>query len=321
MNNEKWKRIFPEKISKNIRSIIKDDLEGPVALQFLCSNKEYEDNPHAVDDALGEGLYQMQEGLIHCYNNRVLLHFAADCPARCRFCFRKNSFSQRSSYYLEDNLDSYVKYLSEDNTVTDILISGGDPIILDLELLRKSLKLIRDANPCAVIRFCSRGPLTLPEKITQEFVEILKENMPLWFVFHVNHPQELNSATLEALERLREGMIPVVSQSVLLKGINDDEHILAQLFNQLLRLGIKPYYLFQADAVAGTAGFRTDLMDSLEIYGRLKILNGGLALPALAVDLPGGGGKVFLTKEIVLEKHIDYYLIKREDGVVFKYPC
>lgn len=321
MNYQKWHKIFPEKLSPNIKNIIKIHPDGAVAKQFLNSEMEFENNEYAIADALGEAKHEKIPGLIHFYPNRVLLHFAPDCPARCRFCFRKNSFDSRSNYNLLENIDLYADYLKDNKHISDILISGGDPISLDLEVLDKTLAKIRKAAPQAIIRFCSRGPLTAPEKITREFVQVLKQNNPLWFVYHVNHCQELNKASLEALELLRQASIPILAQTVLLKGINDNVDELSRLFNKLVFLGIKPYYLFQADAVSGTAGYRTDLFETIKIYEELSHSNGGLALPSLAMDLPGGGGKIKLIKEKIIDKKSDYYLIKRSDGAIFKYPC
>ena len=249
-----------------------------------------------TDDPLGSQSYHVTPRLIRQYKNRCLLLTTSKCFAYCRFCFRRSYAGCDDGFITAEELKPVLAWLSEHQEIQEILLSGGDPLTVSADKFFQLLKALRSANPNLLFRVCTRAPVFAPEIFTAAFVEKLKSFKPLWLIPHINHPAEISevwSPESEACLRLIcDSGIPVQSQTVLLRGVNDDVQVLAKLFNELVKIGIKPGYLFQLDLAKGTSHFRVPLTDGMKLYNALKKELSGLSLPVYAMDLPGGGGKI-----------------------------
>ena len=284
-------RVYPPFITPFLLSLMDPgDTEDPIRRQVVPSPLELEDP--GMEDPLAEDAHSPFPGAVHRYDNRLLVVTTNRCALHCRYCFRKRNWRRPLfffSWWME--LEAYLK---NNPQVEDLLISGGDPFLLPLEMLEKLLSLARSVETLKVIRIGTRVPVALPSRVDGELLRVLDGYTPLWICLHVNHPRELTDEMARAVESLSMVGCSLVSQTVLLRGVNDSRETLAELFMDLLSMGVKPYYLFQCDPAPGTAHFRVspdegrDIMKSL--WGRVS----GLAYPHYAMDLPGGGGKVLL---------------------------
>lgn len=316
---------FPERITPHIARLIDADPSGPVARQFVASHEERDTVPWELADPLGEERNRPLPRLVRKYLNRALLLTTDTCAAHCRYCFRRNNVGRRSpggssGAIARDELTACVSWLRDHREIEEVLLSGGDPLTLSLERLSSLVAAIRAPRPQLLIRVCTRVPVVAPERITDETVSVLRSAAPCWVVVQINHPAELDAACVSALRRILEVGVPVVSQTVLLRGVNDDLEILADLCSGLLRIGVKPYQLFQADLVPGTRHFRVPLSDGVELYRRLGVRVSTLALPVYSLDAPGGGGKIRLG-EWSLDRYVGgWYQLEGNDGVVYRYP-
>ncbi len=263
-------------------------------------------------DPLSEEIHSPLPRMVHRYRNRIALLLTDSCALHCRHCFRRSFTGKNHRNLTTSECEQVIDYVNSHPEVQEILITGGDPLTLSTGYLRDILGRFRGGltNQNIIFRMATRVPAVLPDRIDQELLDLLKENHPLWMVIQFNHPDELTHDSRSALKRIREAGIPMVNQSVLLSGINDDSDILAALFQQLLAEGVKPYYLFQGDLARGTSHFRAPLERGWKIMDELRLKVSGLALPTYAVDLPGGGGKIPLSRSLLVEE--------REEGYVFK---
>ena len=321
MDKNATKRGLPYGVSRYYRSLSRlgDPTVDPIAAQF--EPREEEDNrlPYETDDPIGDARYAVTSRLIHHYRDRVLLLVCDRCATYCRHCFRRHFTGNSSGRITDTELDAAISYIREHEEVQEVLLSGGDPLMLcdrDLEEIMKRLRSLRED---LIFRVCSRVPVVLPGRITEPLAELLGTYAPLWFVTHANHPGEITEQFRLAVERLRRHGTVTMNQSVLLRGVNDDPEILERLFRQLLRAGVKPYYLFQGDLAAGTAHFRVPIERGLEIMEALRSRLSGLALPTYAVDLPEGGGKVPIESHL-LRIEEDWYVFRGPKGGEYRYP-
>ena len=296
-------------------------------------------------DPLGEENHSPCPGLIHTYPDKVLLLATLDCAAHCQYCTRgrlvekyhtfKGVIQNRGSEFSKPwkNSDEIFQWLEKHEEVRDILISGGDPLMLpDVELEELFSKLRKkEANPDVVsskvwkighiktIRVGSKVPAVMPERITPELAKLLAKHR-VWLQLHFIHPDELTNEVCAALDTLAEAGVPMVSQTVLLKGVNDDADTLADLFYGLLKNRVKPYYLFQCDPVLGSSSFRTPVQKGLDLMRELQGRVSGLALPNFCIDAPGGGGKITLQPDTVLRRDGNDILLTNYEGKEYRYP-
>ncbi len=279
--------------------------------------------PCELEDPLGAQLYHKTPRLIHQYKNRCLLLTTSTCFAYCRFCFRRNYAGSGEGFITPEELEPVCAYLRDHAEIKEILLSGGDPLTAPNDKLRWLFDEIRSARPGILFRICTRSIVFSPERITEETVHFFRQYVPLWVIPHINHPAEISPRwspeSRSALELLRDSGVPVQSQSVLLRGINDSVPILAELFQDLTNLGVKPGYLFQGDLARGTSHFRVPLEQGVKLYRELKGELSGLSLPVYAVDLPGGGGKVHIM-QTPFRKSGDDWVYKDPDGKEWRYP-
>jgi lysine 2,3-aminomutase len=285
--------------------------------QFYKAKDEAYFAPCEREDPLGAKKYHVTERLIHQYKNRVLLLSTGLCFAYCRFCFRKNFTGKEAGWISEDEIEKACSYIAGHPEVKEILISGGDPLLASNERLAFLLEAIRRASPNILIRLGTRSLLFAPERFTASTIELLQSFAPLWIIPHINHPLEISEdytpEVLSVIAKIRSAGIPMQSQTVLLKGVNDSLSILEELFHSLTCLGIKPGYLFQLDLAQGTSHFRLPIEKSLALYAALKKELSGLSCPIFSVDLPGGGGKLNL--EGLMQKEIGICYTKTESSI------
>ena len=235
----------------------------------------------------------------HRYPDRVLFYVNYMCPIYCRFCTRKRKVGAPDSIP-DDNTERGLEYLREHPEVRDVIISGGDPLMLTDRKIDYIVGGIRSIEHIEIIRIGSRVPVTLPQRITPELCAILKKHHPFYINTHFNHPREITPETTKACGLLADAGIPLGNQAVLLKGVNDDPEVMVELMKKLLAIRVKPYYIYQADLVVGTDHFRTSIKKGLEIIAALRGHISGLGVPHYVVDAPGGGGKIALLPDPVV---------------------
>lgn len=287
---------YPVRVTPYYLSLARSrSLEDPIVRQVLPDRRELAEDPAGSPDPLAESRDSPVPGLVHRYPDRALLVATRQCAVFCRHCMRKRAWRREAG---DDQGPSdwgpALAYLRAHAGIREVLISGGDPLLLPEERLLKLLGALRAIPHLEVLRLGSRVPVVLPQRLTPEFCARLGGRPALWLATQFNHPQELTPETDAAAEALLRAGIPVVNQTVLLAGINDDTATLARLFTGLVRQRIKPYYLFHGDPVAGTLHFRTGVERGLALMAELERTISGLAVPAFAFDLPDGGGKIRL---------------------------
>lgn len=290
----------------------------PIWRQCVPDLAELADNEQ-LPDPLDEERLSPVPGLIHRYPDRAVLLVSNRCAVYCRFCMRKRQVGCGAASL---DLDRVINYIAATPALRDIVLSGGDPLLLPLDLLNDLLRRLRSIPHLEIIRIGSRAPVTAPSLITPELCRMLASHQPLYLNTHFNHPHELTAEAARACAALSDAGIPLGNQTVLLKGINDDRDVLEQLFSGLLRLRVRPYYLHQMDLVRGTAHFRTPLQRGMQLVAGLRGQVSGMAIPHFVVDLPGGQGKVPLLIETA-HRTADGWLIRNLSGeqVVYRDPC
>ncbi len=312
--------VLPLRVTPYWLSLAGPGSGDPILAQCLHSPREFEPDPPALADPLGEALHRAAPSLVRQYRSRALLRASGECAVHCRHCFRRALLPSERGFINPGDQAAASAWLADRPEIREILVSGGDPLIASDDRFGNLLSALRRARPEAVLRICTRCPSTLPMRFTPGLVALLRSFRPLRVVAHFNHPRELSAQADEALGVLIDAGIPVSVQTVLLRGINDDPDVLESLFSGLVRRGTQPYYLFQADLAAGTAHFRCPLSRGLEIYAELRKRLSGMELPRYAVDAPGGGGKVFLPEGIA-GKEGDRYFLSTPAGGRAAYPA
>ncbi|MEN6499477.1 MAG: KamA family radical SAM protein [Rectinema sp.] len=291
----------------------------PILAQALPSPAEARISPLELRDPLGEASNTIVERTIRHYRSRILVRATGQCFLFCRHCYRRSLLTSERHFLDGAAIAALSEYLAAHPEIREVLVSGGDPLTTTDAQLAALLEAIRSARRSILVRICTRAPIVLPARITPALVDLLKRFRPLTVVLHINHPKELSTQFLEKAEALLGAGIPLHSQTVLLRGINDRPEILTELFSTLNLRGIHPYYLFQGDLAAGTAHFRVPLSRGLAIYEMLRRDLSGLELPRYAVDAPGGGGKIYLPEGIAGRK-ADSWLLWASDGSIHEYP-
>jgi len=291
----------------------------PILAQALPSGPELETLPRESEDPLWERTHSPAPRLVHQYRSRILLRTSGECPVFCRYCFRRSLLRKERGFISAPEQEEVSRYLLAHPEVREVLVSGGDPLTASTSKLEALFKRLRAGREGILIRLCTRAPVTLPERVDEELVTMLARFKPMRLVIHINHPAEISPLFAGRIEALLSAGLPVRSQTVLLRGINDSADTLEELFASLVKVGVDPYYLFQGDLAAGTSHFRVALSRGLGIYEELRKKLSGLELPRYAVDAPGGGGKLYLPESVVgLEG--GFWLLKSPDGSLLRYP-
>jgi lysine 2,3-aminomutase len=307
-------RRFPMRINPYYLSLIRHPGD-PIWRQAVPDPAEIADTIGTADP-LGEEKRSPVSGLIHRYPDRVVLLASDQCAMYCRFCMRRRRVGSRVH---GDDVGAAIDYIRGTASVREVILSGGDPLMLDDQPLARLLEALRTINHVRLIRIHSRMPCTLPHRITGDLTKLLHAFQPLFVNIHFNHPDEITEASSAACARLADAGIPLGSQTVLLKGINDDPVVMHRLLEALLVIRVRPYYLHQMDRVQGSGHFRVPLATGLKIMDRLRGRLSGMGVPSFMVDLPGGGGKVPLTPDYVVKKEKDRWMLRNFEGRMFFY--
>ncbi len=305
---------YPFKLSACMESLIGQKGDA-IWKQFVPDADELADDS-GLDDPLSEESLSPVPNLVHRYPNRVLWLVHDRCAVHCRFCTRKRRWRAGCSSAAGGDLGPALDYIRRNPQIRDVLLSGGDPLLLPMERLREILQKLREIEHVDIVRIGSRVPGALPRKITPELAGMLGRFHPIYLNLHFNHPAELTAEAREACSLLANAGIPLGSQTVLLRGVNDSEAVLGTLFHGLLAMRVRPYYLMQMDLTRSTAHFRTPVGTGLRILKHLRNRISGLAMPHFVIDLPGGNGKVALVPQVVRrigdgELVVENYLGKR----------
>ena len=295
-----------------------DDPDDPIRKQAVPMPEEIEIKL-GEDDPLGEEVDSPVDGLTHRYPDRVLMYIASFCPVYCRHCTRKREWLEGEYQRTPEELDRMIAYIRENEEIRDVIISGGDPLASPLHKLEYILQNLRAIPHLDVIRIGSRVPVFLPMRINDELTAVLEKYGPIWINTHFNHPNEITPYAEEAVLKLLKAGCPVNNQAVLLKGVNDDLETMKRLLRGLLRIRVRPYYLFHCDPVNGAAHFRTSVWKGIEIIEGLRGHISGLAIPTYVVDAPGGGGKIPLMPNYLLSASDDAVVLRNYEGVIVKY--
>jgi lysine 2,3-aminomutase len=296
-------RGLPVRITPYYLSLVNPhDPNCPIRRQCVPDVRESEEVPGDLADPLGEVEHEVAPHLVQRYPDRALLLATDRCAVYCRFCTRSRMVGGGEGSVSLEALGPALDWLRSHPEVRDVIVSGGDPLAMATERIVQLVALLRSVRSIDTIRLATRVPVTLPMRITRELLHALRPHHPLWVMTHFNHPNELTSESIAACERLADAGFPVMNQSVLLAGINDDARVLEALFRGLVRARVRPYYLLQADPVRGTGHLRTPLARGVELMERLQGRLSGIALPKLICDTPGGRGKVPIGPEYVVAR-------------------
>ena len=297
-------RRYPMQATPHYLSLAKTlDVMDPILRQCVATGEELQGG---TPDPFGEEAYSPVPRLVHRYPDRALFMTTSCCATHCRHCMRKRNWQCFDGKPTEDVLAAAVDYVAKHREIREILISGGDPLTLEDDELAHVLQAFADIDHVEMLRVGSRVPVVMPQRMTESLCDILGGcGKTVWLAAHFNHPAELSEESRQGVERLLRHGVPVVNQSVLLKGVNDDAETLRLLFTGLLKMKVKPYYLFHGDPIEGTMHFRTGVERGLELMAALRNRVSGMAMPAFSFDLPESGGKIRLEPNDKLE---------REDG-------
>jgi lysine 2,3-aminomutase len=295
-----------------------DDPACPIRLQVVPREEELLVGPGDMTDPCGEDHDSPVPGLVHRYPDRVLLLALDTCAAYCRYCTRSRLVSQGELDPLPRRFDAIIEYLQQHAEVRDVLLSGGDPLLMSEDRLDDVLGRITAIPHIEFVRIGSRVPCFLPQRITPELVAVLRKHR-VWLSLHFSHAREVTPEVAAACDLLADGGIPLGSQTVLLKGVNDDVQALKELFHALLRIRVRPYYLYQCDPVVGTGHLRTTVQEGIELMSGLRGHTTGYAVPTYVIDAPGGGGKVPIQAETILAYENGQVTLRNWAGLPYAY--
>lgn len=300
----------------------RDDAEEPLRRTHIPVGQEYLRTPGEADDPLGEDHDTKTPGLVHRYPDRVLFLTTGFCSTYCRYCTRSRMVGEAGGEYQFSTRqwEQALAYIEAHPEIRDVLLSGGDPLTIADEKLDYLLGRLRAIRHVEFIRLGTKVPTVLPMRVTRSLTRILRKHHPLWMSIHVTHPRELTPEVTEAYARLADAGIPLGSQTVLLKGINDSVDTMKAMMHGLLIRRVKPYYLYQCDPITGSAHFRTPVKKGIEIIEGLRGHTTGYAVPQYVIDAPGGGGKIPLLPDYIVGRDGDDLLLRNFEGGVYRYP-
>jgi lysine 2,3-aminomutase len=313
--------MLPVGVTPYYMSLI-DELDPAQGLRktVVPTGSEFIRSAGEADDPLGEDGHSPVPGLVHRYPDRVLLLALDFCSTYCRYCTRSRVVGHGEIVPNEARLEKIFEYLRGATQVRDVLISGGDPLALSDDKLDWILRKLRDIPHIEFVRIGTKMPAVLPQRVTPELCRVLRRYHPLWMSVHFLHPDECTPEAARACGRLADAGIPLGSQTVLLKGVNDDVATMKLLVQKLLTMRVRPYYLYQCDPISGSAHFRTPVEKGLEIIEGLRGHTTGYAVPTYVIDAPGGGGKIPLQPNYVVGRDGDWLVLRNFEGKEYRYP-
>jgi lysine 2,3-aminomutase len=312
---------FSMAITEDMMGLIDpDDPNDPIARQFVPDGKELDIRPEELADPIGDLPHTPVTGIVHRYPDRVLLKPVHVCPVYCRFCFRREVVGDGGIGLSPQELEAALDYIRGNKNVWEVILTGGDPMILSKAKLHHIIQALDQIDHVEVIRIHTRVPVVDPGRVDEELAQILRVSKPVYVAIHTNHPKEFSPAACKAIATLADNGIPLVSQTVLLKGINDDPEILAKLFRTMVRNRIKPYYLHHGDMAKGTSHFRTTIQEGQAIMRELRGRLSGLCQPSYILDIPGGQGKVPIGPNYLQKQENYSYYVEDPWAEVHPYP-
>jgi len=296
-----------------------DNKKDPVRLQAVPALDEMHIGLHDLDDPLHEDGDSVVPGLTHRYPDRVLFLITDMCSMYCRHCTRRRFAGQQDTGSKMDNVDKAIEYIRNHPEVNDVLLSGGDALLVSDARLEYIISELRKIDHVGVIRIGSRTPVVMPQRITEDLVNMFKKYHPIWINTHFNHPKELTPEAKRALDLMANAGIPLGNQSVLLKGVNDCVNIMKKLVKRLIEVRVRPYYIYQCDLSKGIEHFRTPVSKGIEIIEGLRGHISGIAVPTFVVDAPGGGGKIPVMPNYVISQAPGKTILRNYEGMITTY--
>ncbi|GAB4280149.1 MAG: lysine 2,3-aminomutase [Candidatus Rifleibacteriota bacterium] len=296
-----------------------DDPNDPIRKQAIPTAAELFKSPADLEDPLHEDGDSPVPGLTHRYPDRVLLLVTDQCSMYCRHCTRRRFAGQKDSAMAPEKIEKAIDYIAKTPQVRDVVISGGDPLLLSDSKLEGIIKRIRAIPHVEIIRIGTRTPVVLPQRITPELCDMLKKYHPIWVNTHFNHPLEITSDAKRATELLSFGGMPIGNQSVLLAGVNDCVHVMKKLVHELVKIRVRPYYIYQCDLSFGLSHFRTPVSKGIEIIEALRGHTSGFCVPTYVVDAPGGGGKIPVMPSYWISSGYEKTILRNYEGVITCY--
>jgi len=297
-----------------------DDPKDPIRMQAVPISSELERTPYDMEDPLLEDTDSPVPGLTHRYPDRVLFLITNQCSMYCRYCTRRRFSGQIGMGVPKKQMDACIEYIRNTPTVRDVLLSGGDGLLVNDKILEYLLKNLREIPHVEIIRIGTRAPVVFPQRITENLCRILRKYHPVWLNTHFNHPKEITPEAKRACEMLADAGVPLGNQSVILAGINDCPHVMKKLVHELVKIRVRPYYIYQCDLSEGIGHFRTPISKGLEIIEYLRGHTSGYAVPTFVVDAPGGGGKIPLSPNYILSQSPTKTVLRNFEGVITSYP-
>jgi len=296
-----------------------DDPRDPIRLQCIPSAEELYFAPEESADSLHEDTDSPVKGLTHRYPDRVLFLITDRCASYCRHCTRRRFVGQTDNSMPKEQIDACIEYIRQHDEVRDVLVSGGDVFMQSDEMLEYIISSLRKIEHVEIIRLGTRMPVVMPQRITQQLCDMLKKYHPIWVNVHFNHPNEITPESAAACARLADAGIPLGNQSVLLAGVNDCVHVMRKLVNGLVKIRVRPYYIYVCDLSLGLSHFRTPVSKGIEIIEGLRGHTSGYCVPTFVVDAPGGGGKVPVMPNYILSQTPRKVILRNFEGVITTY--
>jgi lysine 2,3-aminomutase len=297
-----------------------EDPNCPVRRQVIPRSGEMQTAPEEMLDPVGEENTKPVDGIVHRYPDRVLFLVTDRCAAYCRYCTRSRLVSNAQDYNFHPEFESGLEYIRNHSEIRDVLLSGGDPLLLSDRKIDYLLGELNKIPHVEFVRIGSRIPVFLPQRITPELCEIFKKHGPVWMSIHVNHPNECTLALRDACEQLTYAGVPIGNQSVLLRAVNDNPEVMQSLIHRLLMMRVRPYYLYQCDLITGSAHLRADPRKGIEIIRSLRGHTTGYSIPQFVIDAPGGGGKIPINPDYVKEITNEAIVMRNFNGDEYRYP-
>jgi lysine 2,3-aminomutase len=295
------------------------DLDDPIRKQVVPTDKEMVPFTAMMEDSLAEDRHSPVPGLVHRYPDRVLMLVTTQCASYCRYCTRSRIVGDPSATFSRAEFEMQIEYLKRTPQVRDVLLSGGDPLVLAPKILEEILRRLREIEHIEIVRIGTRVPVFMPMRVDEDLCNMLQKYHPLWMNIHVNHPNEISIELEQATDRLTRAGIPLGNQAVLLAGVNDNVHIQRQLVQDLVRLRVRPYYLYQCDLVEGAGHFRTPVAKGIEIMEGLRGHTSGYAVHQYIIDAPGGGGKIPVSPNYLLSMSDHKVILRNYEGYITTY--
>lgn len=296
-----------------------DDLKDPLRRQVVPTTAETVTNDGLLQDSLAEEAQSPVPGLVHRYPDRALMLVTTQCASYCRFCTRSRIVGDQSAQFSRTDFERQIDYIRKTSQIRDVLVSGGDPLILPDNVLSELLACLRGIEHVEIIRIGTRVPVFMPMRIDDKLCDILQAHHPLWMNIHVNHPNEITPELAAACDRLSRVGIPLGSQTTLLAGVNDCVHLQRRLACDLVRIRVRPYYLYQCDLEEGIGHFRTPVAKGLEIVEGLVGHISGFAVPLYVIDAPGGGGKIRVMPNYLISRSDRRVVLRNYEGLISTY--